>query len=269
MKLHHLLMLAVAVVALSACNAGKDVPYMTNIDQVSPAALSAVASQAGDFSIRPGDLLSINVSSSNADAVQPFNKIQYIPTATNVNSNMVDYSTIYYLVDDNGNIDFPVLGRLHVGGMTKNAIQDYIASLIYPRYLTERPGVECRIENFRVFCIGEFNKPGVINAENGRLNLVEAIAMCNDLTIMGRRDNIMLVRTDATGQRTVTRFNLNDANFLTKPEFNLQQNDILYVEPNASKARSSWSVPPAVTFGISLLGTAMSVITFVLVLADK
>jgi len=267
MKLHYLLLLAVAAL-LTACNMGKEVPYMINADQISSSALSAAAAQAGDFSIKPGDMLLINVSASSYDAVKPFNKIQYIPTAEHTTNMNQDNSTIYYLVDDNGNIDFPVLGKLHVGGMTKHAVQDYIASLIYPRYLNEKPGVECRIQNFRVFCIGEFNKPGVINATNGRLNFIEAVAMCGDLTLQGRRDNVLLIRTDATGQRTVTRINMNDANFLTMPEFNLQQNDMIYVEPNASKARSSWSVPPAVTFGISLLGTAMSVITFVLVLAD-
>jgi polysaccharide export outer membrane protein len=109
----------------------------------------------------------------------------------------------------------------------------------------------------------------VIQASNGRLNLIEAIAMCHDLTLQGKRDNIMLIRTDATGQRTVKRINLNDASFFSLPEFELQQNDILYVQPNNSKARSAWSPPTMLTFGIGLLSTAMSVTTFILVLSDR
>jgi polysaccharide export outer membrane protein len=153
--------------------------------------------------------------------------------------------------------------------MTKNSLEDYIASMIYPRYLTELPNVECRIQNFRVFCIGEFNGTGVVNAENGRLNLIEAIAMAGDLTLQGRRDNILLIRTDPSGQRMVKRFNIQDANFFSSPEFELQQNDILYVEPSKYKARSAWSMPPMYTTVVGMLGTAMSLITFITVLAKK
>ena len=270
MKIRNLLLLAVIASMLIGCQTAKEVPYMTNIDQIPAAALTAATTKAGDFTIKKGDLLLINVGSSNADAVKPFNKLQYVPTIGVVGaSNLGDMTTIYYLVDDDGNIDFPVLGKLHVVNMTKKSVEDYVASLIYPRYLTEMPNVECRIQNFRIFCLGEFNGPGVIQASNGHLNLIEAIAMCHDLTLQGRRDNIMLIRTDPNGQRTVKRFNLNDASFLASPDFELQQNDILYVEPNKSKAQASWSPPQMLNYGLTLLGTAMSLTTFILVLSDR
>jgi len=269
MKIYNLILLAVAMLALVACNPKEDISYMTNIDQIPSAALSAASTQAGDFTIKKGDMLLINVSASNSDAVKPFNKIQYIPTIGTGMSYGVDYSTIYYLVGDDGNIDFPVLGKLHVVGMTKRSLEEYIANLIYPKYLTEKPDIECRIQNFRVFCIGEFNAPGVIEASNGRLNLIEAIAQCRDLTTAGRRDNVMLIRTDENGQRYVKRINLGDANFMTMPEFELQQNDILYVEPNQYKKRSIWSLPPVYSAGVGILSTAMSLITFITVLAKK
>ena len=141
--------------------------------------------------------------------------------------------------------------------------------MIYPRYLTEKPNVECRIQNFRVYCIGEFNGRGVVQAENGRLNLVEAIALSGDLAETGLRDNLLLIRTDINGQRTIKRINLNDASFLSMPEFQLQQNDILYAEPNKYKKRSIWSAGPLFSFGLSMMGTAMSLITFITVLAKK
>ena len=272
MKIRNLLLFAVTAMMFVACTTEKEIPYMTNIDNIPAAALAAVTTQAGDFTIKPGDMLQINVSASNSDAVRPFNKIQYVPTlgsGAGSLTTMGDRSTIFYLVDDNGNIDFPVLGKLHISGMTKNSLEDYIASLIYPRYLTELPNVECRIQNFRVFCIGEFNGTGVVNAENGRLNLIEAIAMAGDLTLQGRRDNILLIRTDPSGQRMVKRFNIQDANFFSSPEFELQQNDILYVEPSKYKARSAWSMPPIYSTAVGMLGTAMSLITFITVMAKK
>lgn len=271
MKIRNLLMLAVAAMMFVACTTEKDIPYLTNIDDIPTAALASVTTQAGDFTIKPGDMLQIDVSASNSDAVKPFNKIQYVPMLSgNGGSYMMgDRSTVFYLVDDNGNIDFPVLGKLHVSGMTKNKLEDYIASLIYPRYLTELPSVECRIQNFQVYCIGEFGHSGAVAAENGRLNLIEAIAKSGDLTLQGRRDNILLIRTDATGQRIVKRFNLQDANIMAMPEFELQQNDILYAQPSVYKARSAWSMPPIYSTAVGMIGTAMSLITFITVLAKK
>lgn len=271
MNIRNLFLLSVLALILASCGTtGDEIPYMQNIEQLPASALTAAAVQAGDFSIKPGDLLLINVSSSNLEAVKPFNKMQYIPILGSSSSNTVgDRSTFFYLVDDDGNIDFPVLGKLHVKGMTKQRLEEYIASLIYPRYLTEMPDIECRIQNFRVYCLGEFSNPGVIHAENGRLNFIEAVAMSGDLTMAGQRQNIMLIRTDPSGQRTVKRIDISDANFMASPEFNLQQNDILYVEPNKYKKRSIWSLPPVYGAAVSIFGTAMTVINFVLLLSKR
>lgn len=273
MKIRNLLLLAVTALMFVACTTEKTVPYLTNIDDIPSAALTSVTSQAGDFTIKPGDMLQISVSASNSDAVKPFNKVQYVINTLGGSGGsytmMGDRSTVFYLVDDGGNIDFPILGRIHIGGMTRNAVEKYIASLIYPRYLNELPSVECRIQNFKVYCIGEFNSGGVVNAENGRLNLIEAIAMAGDLSLQGRRDNILLIRTDPSGQRMIKRFNIQDAGIMSMPEFELQQNDILYVEPTKYKSRSAWSMPPIYTTVIGMLGTAMSLITFITVMAKR
>lgn len=273
MKIRNLLLLAATALMFVACTTEKDIPYLTNIDDIPAAALAAITTQAGNFTIKPGDMLQISVSASNADAVKPFNKIQYVINTMGGSSGgytmMGDRSTVFYLVDDNGNIDFPVLGKLHVSGMTKKSIEEYVASLIYPRYLTEMPSIDCRIQNFQVYCLGEFGSSGAVSAENGRLNLIEAIARAGDLTLQGRRDNILLIRTDASGQRIIKRFNLQDANIMSQPEFELQQNDILYVQPSVYKARSAWSMPPIYSTAVGMMGTAMSLITFITVLAKK
>lgn len=268
MKMRNLFLLAAIALLLAACDSGKNVPYMTNIDDIQASNLSEAAVNASDFTIKPGDMLQINVTASNDDVVKPFNKIKYVPTlGTGSSYSMGDRSALFYIVDDNGDIEFPVLGKLHIRGKTKSSLEDYIMNLIYPKYMNELPTVECHIQNFRVYCLGELASNSVVTADNGRLTLIEAITRCGGLTLHGRRDNIMLIRTDPTGQRTVKRININDANFLTQPEFFLQQNDIVYVEPDKYRKRSVWSVPPAYSFGVGLLGTLMSIFTFITVRA--
>jgi len=266
-KLAQLTLTAACLLLLAACNTSREVPYMIDADQLPQEVLNASA-RAQDPTLMPGDLLMINVSSSNMEAVAPFNRGEYI--ASGNGTARTGQGQLYsYLVDSNGDIEFPLVGRIHVAGMTKTATEDYIASLIYPRYLTEKPGVEVRVQNFKVYTIGEFGSPGVVSASNGRLNLLEAIAQSGDLTLQGKRNNIMIVRTDASGNRQIKRVNINDPKFLTSPDFYLQQNDIIYCEPNASKARRSWNVPPVWSLTVSSIGTLMSITTFIIALSNK
>ncbi|MBR0024660.1 MAG: polysaccharide biosynthesis/export family protein [Muribaculaceae bacterium] len=265
MKSKLLLLVMMAAAIMTSCNTQKDIPYMIGADQLPKEVLQSAA-KANDPVVMPGDMLQINVISRNTEAVKPFNKIDYVTNLGGNNNNNNENSMYYYLVDANGNIEFPYLGTLHVGGMSKSATENYIASQIYPRYLTERPSVEVRFQNFRVYILGEVKSPGEIKAVNGRLNMLEAIAKAGDLTIQGRRDNVMIVRTNSDGSRSVQTVNLNDKNFIVSPNFNLQQNDIIYVEPNSSKARSSWNVPPALSLGMSSVGTLISIATLIITL---
>ena len=95
------------------------------------------------------------------------------------------------------------------------------------------------------------------------MSILEALAMAGDLTIMGERENVMLIRTKTDGTREIHRINLNDKNLVLSPYYNLQQNDVIYVTPNASKARSSWTIPPALSLGLSTMGTLISIATLV------
>lgn len=266
MKSRIVLFVMLLAAVMTSCNTEKDIPYMIGADQLPQDVLQSAA-KASDPIVMPGDMLQINVISRNAEAVKPFNKIDYITKlGGNTNNNNNENSMYYYLVDANGNIEYPYLGSLHIGGMSKSAVEDHIASLIYPRYLKERPGVEVRFQNFRVYILGEVKSPGEIKAVNGRLNLLEALAMAGDLTIHGRRDNVMIVRTNSDGSRSIRTVNMNDKNMIVSPSFNLQQNDIIYVEPNSSKARSSWNVPPALSLGMSSVGTIISIATLIITL---
>ena len=265
MKNYSLLLLALIAIIMGSCKTPTNIAYMQDADQLPTEVLNAAA-KVVDPVIMPGDILQINVGSLNSEAVKPFNKTEYLATTSNVSNNDQENSIFYYLVDNNGYIDFPMLGQLHIGGMTQSAVQNHIASLIYPRYLTEKPNVEVRFKNFHVYVLGEVRSPGMLKAANGRMNVLEAIAQAGDLNIQGRRDNVMVIHTNSDGSRSVNRVNLLDKNLLVSPHFNLQQNDIIYVEPNASKARSSWSVPPGLSLGMSAVGTLISIATFVITL---
>ena len=269
------LLIAVVAVLLTACNTSKDIPYMIGIDQI-PAEVLNATKTITDPTIMPGDQLQITVTSGNPaapEAVKPFNRGGYLSvesgTSITTGNSDANSSMYYYHVDSKGDIEFPMLGKLHVAGMTKSAISDMITAQIFPRYLNDRPGVEVRLHNFKVYLLGEVSKPGVVTVTNERLNLLEAISMAGDLTIQGKRDNILVIRTNADGTRTTQRLSLNDKNVIASPYFNLQQNDVIYVEPNATKARSSWSIPPALTLTISSLGTIMAIVTFVVTLTKK
>ncbi len=262
----------VIAVLLSSCStAYKKVPYMVDAETIPVEELSQVSSTA-DPLIGPNDLLNIDVTGTDAVAVAPFNKGKYVNAEGQVSQNAsnnvgganYEKSTQYYLVDKNGEIDFPIIGKLHVGGMTKNEIVEVVQSAIYPKYVNEKPVVDVRLMNFRVTVLGAVKSPGVVESKTERMNFLEAIAEAGDLDIKGQRENIMLIRTNANGQREIHRLNLNDKDILLSPYFNLQQNDIIYVQPNESAAHGAWQLNPAVGATITIVGGISSIASFII-----
>ena len=114
--------------------------------------------------------------------------------------------------------------------------------------------------------LGEVGSPGIITAPNEHLNILEAIAKAGDLTIYGVRERVRIIRTAPDGTRTVNTVDLNDKNLILSPFFNLQQNDVVYVEPNGTKQRSSWSVPPGLSLAMGSIGTLIGIATFIITL---
>lgn len=276
MKLKLFLITSVLCFILVSCGSTKEIPYVIDADKL-PENLLKETAKYSDPIVQPGDILQILVTSNNVEAmeaVKPFNKATYwggegmssiVGNATQTTSNN-EGSIYYYLVDDAGNIEFPMLGKVHVDGLKTGEISDLIASKIYPKYVTAKPGVEVRFRNFKVYALGEFNKPGVISSANGKMNILEAVAQAGDLTIFGVRKNVMVIRTNADGSRKVFRLDLTDKNLLLSPGYNLQQNDVIYVQPNKAKARSAWTIAPGWTFATSVIGTLVSISTLVITL---
>lgn len=256
------LIFIIALLFLSSCQLTKKVPYMQQIDEV-PAEIFTDAPTVPEQIIRPGDLLDITVMATDRTSVQPFNR-RVVDVMTVRTSSYSQEELNYYLVDNSGYIDMPVLGRIKAQGMTKSELEDYVRNQIYPKYIHENPSVTVRFENFRISVIGDVLKPGSYTIPNERVNLLEALALAGDLNITGRRDNVLLVRINSDGSRTTARIDLNDKELIMSPYFYLQQNDIIYVEPNQSKAASAYSVPPAASIAISATSVALSAASLIL-----
>ena len=247
---------------ISSCVSTKDVPYMKNADIVDLTPSRGLY----DAKIMPKDLLTITVSTLNADASAPFNGGS---TSIVAQGNSNTASTQGYLVDNNGDIEFPLVGKIHVAGLTKTLCQEAIRERIAP-YLakTERPLVTVRMSSYRITVLGEVKGPGVIPVTTEKISVLEAIASAGDLSIYGRRDNVMLIREDSNGQKSIHRLNLNDANIINSPYFYLQQNDVLYIQPNKVQA-SNAGLGPITSMVFSFLGIATGLAGFVIGILKK
>lgn len=251
---------ALAMIALiGGCSSSKQVAYFQNIDSVSLAASKGLY----DAKIMPKDMLTITVKTLTPEAAAPFNLAVSNLIGENGQLNGGSGSLQGYLVDNEGNINFPVVGKLHVGGLTKNECQDLIASKIAP-YLakTERPIVTVRMSSYHVTVMGEVNSPKVVPVSTEKMSILEALAQAGDLTIYGKRNNVILIREDANGEKSAHRLNLNDANIINSPYYYLQQNDVVYVEPNSVKAKNS-DIGQSTTLWFSVIGIITSVASLI------
>ena len=154
-----------------------------------------------------------------------------------------------------GNIDFPILGKLHLGGLTKGAAETVICERL-KAFLKEEPIVNVRMVNYKFSVLGEVGKPNTFTVANEKVNVFEALAMAGDMTIYGKRNNVKLLREDEQGRKEIVLLDLKDPGIVSSPYYYLQQNDILYVEPRKSKIRSSEM--SAITPWVSILSVLTS-----------
>ena len=232
-----ILFFAFVTILLASCGSVKNVAYLQNSEDID----FSHSEYLYDARIMPKDILTITVSTVNPEASAPFNLIVR-PTLTSATSSIASSggSLQTYLVDNKGCIEFPVVGTLEVGGLTKSMCEKLIHDKIQP-YLNaaENPVVTVRMSNYKISVLGEVNRPGMFIVGNEKINLLEALAQAGDLTIYGVRDKVKLIREDAKGRKEIHTINLNDANIINSPYYYLQQNDIVYVEPNKVKAQNS------------------------------
>ena len=259
-KLINSLLVAAAVLAVTSCSTPKNVAYIQNSDYIDYTNSEFLY----DARIMPKDILTVTINTVNPEASAPFNLIVR-PTLASVTSNIPTSGGALqtYLVDNEGCIDFPVVGRLQVGGLTKSMCEKLIHDRIQ-RYMNaeENPVVTVRMSNYKISVIGEVNRPGMFTVGNEKINIFEALAQAGDLSIYGVRDRVKLIRENAKGRKEIHTINLNDANIVNSPYYYLQQNDVVYVEPNQVKARNS-AIGTSTTIWISVTGALVSLASLI------
>ena len=217
----------------TACQSYKKVPYLQDAEVV----LYRVQNeQLYDAKIMPKDLLTIVVSCTSPELAAPFN----LTVATNglATTSISAQSVLQqYLVDNEGKVDFPVLGELKLGGLTKKQAEKMIIDKLKP-YIKETPIVTVRMVNYKISVIGEVARPGTFTIKNDRISILDAFGYVGDLAITANRKNILLIR-DNDGQKEFVRMDITDPSLFTSPYFYLRQNDVIYVEPNLAKQRNS------------------------------
>ncbi|MBF4470436.1 polysaccharide biosynthesis/export family protein [Flavobacterium sp. HJJ] len=240
----------------NACASKQDIVYYQNIDGMS----SQQNANSYEIKIRPDDLLSIIVSAEDPEITIPFN----LRTVSMVSPSRQDISRgqetmQLYLVDSNGNIEFPVLGKLNVGGYSRTDVQKMLHDKI--AVYIKNPIINFRIMNFKISVQGEVTVPGTYTVSSERITLIEALAMAKDLTIYGKRDNILIIR-EVDGVKTYNRVDITKADFINSPFYYLVQNDVIYVEPNKNKINGA-AVGPNTGVLISITSLIITIITLI------
>lgn len=261
MKKNSLILAALcALLTLStSCGSSRQISYLQNEERLN---FENQQPYLYDARIFPKDLLTITVNCSEPQLSAPFNQGH---TLNMQSSNLPENATLPgYLVDNSGNIDFPILGKLHLGGLTKAGAENLLREKL-THYLKEKPVISVRISNYKFSVLGEVSRPGSFSVTSEKVNLFEALAMAGDLTIQGKRGNIKLLREDELGRKIIIKLDLKDPFIVNSPYYYLQQNDILYIEPNKAKA-SGANISPAVSFWLGITSTLVTVTNLIITL---
>lgn len=251
MRIHLVIGLVfIFIIGSQSCTPSKTA-YFENI----PDATFQGSTDGGEVIIAKNDILSISISSLNAEASAMFNKDGNSTLATNTSPSSGRGQGAGYLVDKEGYILLPILGNVKADGLTRKQLSENITNLILSKKLLVEPIVDIRYLNYEVTVVGEVGRPTVISVPNEKISLIKALGLAGDLTIYGKRDNILLIREE-NGTKITRHIDINSSNFISSPYYYLQPNDIIYVEPNKAKAISgslSRQLLPSVLSGLSLL----------------
>ncbi len=230
-----------------SCSSKKNIVYFQDTDKI-PEYVYENDSSKYSIRIAPNDNLLIKVYAANPQAVEIFN-----------NSSMDNGSNLSgYLIDEEGYINFPVLGRIKLAGLTKAEAINLLQGKISEKY-AENPIVNIRFMNYKITVLGEVRNPGTYLIENEKISLPEIIAMAGDLTINGERKDVMICRV-ISGKKEFFKMDMTSPEIFFSPHFFLQQNDIVYVKPNKAKMDSSSSAYRNVSFVISIISFATAIV---------
>lgn len=227
------LLFGLVALLMSSCNTSKEIIYLQDVRLESPEEIKA----AETITIEPKDMLSIVVSSSQPDAARIFN-LPIMATQASNGDLMYDSYLNGYVVDGDGYIDFPVVGKIKASGLNRWQLQDRIMETLRDKKLLDDPVVTVDFMNFKVSILGEVTAPGTYSIKSDKVSVLEAIAMARDLTIYGKRDEVYVIREEG-GQRHSYKLDLRSSDIFDSPAYYLKQNDVIYVQPNKVRAGQS------------------------------
>lgn len=246
MKNKFLILLPLLWLFFTACTSKKSIDYMQNIEDIA----LEVSVKNAKSTIQPNDQLVIVVTAKDMDVTKPFNQnyssseiVQYsIPNSNLVRQNQTSSNGSIYIVDNNGGIDFPVIGRIQTENKTIEELKETLKKEL-SNYIVN-PQVSVKNTNYKVTVLGEVNRPGTYNIPDAQTTLLQAIGFAGDLTIYGKRNDILVLR-NINGVVTKERIDLTKADFINSPFFYIQQNDVIVVSPNDTKQKASRLDPNA------------------------
>lgn len=240
-------LLMVVFFGVLSCASPKKIVYLQNAS-----ANAGKNATSYELLIQPDDMLQIIISAENPEVAAPYN-LKSAPV-DGVMGGQSQGDT--YLVDKNGEIDFPQLGKVPLKGLTRLEAIEKLKELLKDHI--SNPTIHLRIANFKISVLGEVSSPGVRNVSGERITLLEALSMSGDLTIFGKRKNIMLIR-EKDGVKSIERVDITQADFINSPYYYLAQNDVIYVEPNKTQVNSS-VIGSDIRTTLSVLSFAIGVI---------
>ncbi len=250
------LLVAALCLITTSCASRKDVVYLQDASIGSQSQYSVPI-----LRIAKGDMLGITVNSKNRELSDPFN----LPMVGYYNAFGISASNTQqgYMVDDEGYVTFPALGRIKAEGLTRNELNTKIATELRDKGFLNDATVTVSLLNAQISVLGEVARPGRFPMVSDQVSILDAIAMAGDLTIQGRRDNVLVIR-EINGERHIVAHDLRSDKIFESPCYFLRQGDIVYVEPNDAKAQTA-SINPNNNVGtwLSVVSTATSLTTFV------
>ncbi len=268
MKFRHIMLAACYALALASCSSNKtSLTYFEDIKTISEGAIDV---ESYKIKIVPDDELIITVTSENPAASVQYNLPLVNPAVRESLGATTTPQAQTYIVNKEGDINFPILGMLHVEGMTTLELQNMLTERIGQD--VQDPQVRVALLNFKINVMGEVRAPGRYTVRTERVSLLDALAMAGDMTEFGERENVTLIREEKDGKLSYHHFNLNNSEFLKSPYFYLQQNDVVYVEPNTiKKDNSKYNQNNSYKLSVisTIVGTASVIASLVIAFAVK
>ncbi|MBR5433804.1 MAG: polysaccharide biosynthesis/export family protein [Bacteroidales bacterium] len=232
-----LIFACIILLTVSACSSKK----MVYFQDTKNAAITKSINHS-PIRLQPEDKISILVNSKDVQLTNLFN-LAYVTTRLGQTSSSLNSNTTQgvsgYTIDSAGNIDFPVVGTLHIAGMTRMEVAAFVKNKLISENLVKDPIVTVEYMNLQISILGEVSKPGRYNIVQDKITILEALSMAGDMSIYGKRENVRVIRNENGVQKTYTINLCSATEVFDSPVYYLQQNDVVYVEPNSMRTRQS------------------------------